>query len=66
MSGPLYTVNNACYINSKVNDKCEFIKFGNQDLVIMSDFSDCKSKLGIGYDISGHNIGNVEMHLANA
>ncbi|CAD8049890.1 unnamed protein product [Paramecium sonneborni] len=53
-------------VNQSANDNSLLLKFGNEDLVIQSTFTKCYSKLGQGFEASEYQIGNLEMHLANA
>ncbi|CAD8053919.1 unnamed protein product [Paramecium primaurelia] len=53
-------------INQAANDNSELLNFGNNDLNIKSTFKQCKSQLNSGFNTSNYQIGNYEMHLANA
>ncbi|CAD8134299.1 unnamed protein product [Paramecium octaurelia] len=52
--------------NKDANDNSELFSLGDQDLIIQSSFTKCRSKLGSLFDLSGYSIANHEMHLANA
>ncbi|CAK71190.1 unnamed protein product (macronuclear) [Paramecium tetraurelia] len=63
---PLNSNTKPLQYNKDANDINELFTLGTQDLVIQSSFEKCKSKLGSSFDLSGYQITNQDMHLANA
>ncbi|CAD8142057.1 unnamed protein product [Paramecium octaurelia] len=53
-------------LNLQANKENWILKFGDEDIVINSTFTQCVSKLGNGFDISGSEISNSEEYLANS